>query len=215
MVLREGTAEEYIDAVEAFVKDGKFDVIVLDSIGDLSSRISNDEKKAGEKTIGMQASLMATFSRHIAPYIALNKILFIGVNHSRVEVMGPSAGKIYQMGGKKWSEKKKLSLRFREKSGVQLKSGEEIVGKVIRVSVSKNHVGNTTGKEVEARLLNGQGFSTAADLLQQAIDGGVFTREGNTFYYQENKIGTKKKLDEWFAVPENQELIKTALSENK
>lgn len=212
MVLREGTAEEYIDSVEAFVKDGKFDVIVLDSIGDLSSRISNDEKKAGEKTIGMQASLMSTFSRHIAPYVALNKILFIGVNHSRIEIMGIYAGKIYQMGGKKWSEKKKLSIRFREKSGVQLKVGEKVVGRVIKVSVSKNHVGNTTGKEVEARLLNDQGFSTTADLLAQAIEAGMFTKTGNTFFIGETKIGTKSKLDEWYAIPENAELIKSKLS---
>lgn len=210
MVLREGTAEEYIDAVEAFVKDGKFDVIVLDSIGDLSSRISNNEKKAGEKTIGMQASLMSTFSRHIAPYVALNKILFIGVNHARMEIMGVYAGKVYQMGGKKWSEKKKLSIRFREKSGVSLKVGETVVGRVIRVSVSKNHVGNTDGKEMEARLLNGQGFATAANLLQQALDADVFDKTGNTYHFKGVKIGTKAKLEEW--AKENEALIKEALN---
>ncbi len=210
MVLREGTAEEYIDSVEAFVKDGKFDVIVLDSIGDLSSRVSQ-EKSAGEKSPGVQASLMATFSRHIAPYVALNKILFIGVNHARTEMMGVFAGKVYQMGGKKWSEKKKLSIRFREKSGVSLKVGDQVVGRVIKVSVNKNHVGDTTGKEMEAHLLNGVGFSTSADLLQQAIDGGIFTREGNTFFYLGEKIGTKKKLDEWFKIPENEQAVKDAL----
>lgn len=210
MVLREGTAEEYIDAVEAFVKDGKFDVIVLDSIGDLSSRVSQ-EKAAGEKTIGVQASLMGTFSRHIAPYVALNKILFIGVNHARTEIMGIYAGKIYQMGGKKWSEKKKLSIRFREKSTTALTSGDKVVGRIIKVSVSKNHVGNTKDKEMEVRLLNGLGFSTSADLLQDAIDRGVFTRTGNTFFFASEKIGTKKKLDVWYAVPENQARVKGAL----
>lgn len=210
MVLREATAEEYIDSVEAFVKDGKFDVIVLDSIGDLSSRVSQ-EKNAGEKTVGVQASLMSTFSRHIAPYIALNKILFIGVNHARVEIMGVFAGKIYQMGGKKWSEKKKLSIRFREKSGVALEVGGVKVGRVIKVSVSKNHVGDTEGKEVEAHLLNGQGFSQAADLLEQAIEKGILTKTGNTFFIGEIKIGTKSKLDEWYKDEANKEHIENAI----
>lgn len=210
MVLREATAEEYIDAVETFVKDGKFDVIVLDSIGDLSSRVSQ-EKQAGEKTVGVQASLMSTFSRHIAPYVALNKILFIGINHSRTEIMGVYAGKLYQMGGKKWSEKKKLSIRFREKSGVAIKVAGETVGRVIKVTVSKNHVGNTTGKEMEAHLMNDQGFSTAADILDQAIEAGVITKQGNTHFLGETKLGMISAVREWMKVEENAEKVKAAL----
>lgn len=210
MVLREGTAEEYIDSVEAFVKDGKFDVIVLDSIGDLSSRVSQ-EKLSGEKAPGVQASLMATFVRHIAPYVALNKILFIGVNHARTEMMGIYAGKVYQMGGKKWSEKKKLSLRFKEKSGVAIEANGKKVGRVIKVSVSKNHVGNTSGKEVEAHLLNEQGFSQAADLLEQAIEKGVLTKTGNTFFGFGEKLGTIGKVREKMKEPDFAEKIKNSL----
>lgn len=207
-VLRESTAEEFLDATEEALRSGKYQVFVLDSIGDLSSK-AEQEKSSGERTIGMQASLMSKFSRMVAPLVALNKILFIGVNHERVDFMG--MGKIYQMGGKKWSEKVKLSIRFREKTGVVLKNGEEQVGRKVIAKVDKNHVWGTKGKEMEVNLMNNDGFSQSADLFEVALSSGVITKTGNTHFFKDIKLGTVGKAREWCAVPENLQALKDAM----
>lgn len=205
-VLRESSAEEFLDATEVALRSNKYQVLVLDSIGDLSSK-AEQEKAAGERTIGMQASLMSKFSRMVAPLVSLNKILFIGVNHERIDFMG--MGKVYQMGGKKWSEKVKLSIRFREKSGVVLKNGDTQVGRVIIAKVDKNHVWGTKGKEMEVQLLNDFGFSVSANLFEVALSSGVITKVGNTHYFSGEKIGTVGKAREW--CKDNLDTLKEAL----
>lgn len=208
-ILRAAYAEEIIDKTEEAIKSGKYDggVIVFDSIGSLSSRVE-DEKSAGEKTIGIQASLMGRFVRKLAPQVSYRKILFIGINHSRTDII---TGKVTTMGGKAWSEKKKLSLEFREKSGVLLKSGDNVVGKKIIVRVMKNAVGATERKEIEVSLIFGQGFSVSANLLDEAITKGVITKEGNTYYFSGEKLGTIGKVRTW--AQENAEKLKEALNE--
>lgn len=209
-VMLEANAEDYIDNTEEAIKSKKYDVIVMDSVGDLSSKIEQ-EKSAGEKTIGVQASLMTKFVRTITWMVDMNEILFIVVNHERETLLGG----IYQMGGKKLAEKKKMSFRFRDKktaSGASLlKRGEDIVGKVVRISVAKNHFAPTEGMEVESNLLFQEGFSYQQDIVDDAIRREIFTREGNTFYFAQEKIGMRIKLNEWIKDEANLAKVKELL----
>ena len=199
-VLREITAEDTLDQTEELIKSGKYQVIVMDSIGQLSSRIVF-EKAAGEKTIGTQASLIKEFVVKTIPYVVMNKILFIGISHERKDM---EWGKLFSLGGNKWAEKKKLSFRFREKSYVKV--GDNVVAKIITVTVTKNHVGDTEGKTMDVRLVNGGGFSAEADRLEALIAKGVFRKEGNTYWIGEEKIGVRSKLTAW--AKENPERLK-------
>lgn len=205
-VMVEGDAESYIDNTEEAIRSKKYDLIIMDSIGDLSSKIEQ-EKTSGEKTIGVQASLMTRFVRKIIWMVDMNEIIFLVVNHERMDLNGA----IYQMGGKKLAEKKKLSFRFREKAGFLIKQGEKVVGKVIRITVSKNHFAPTEKEELESNLIYQEGFSYAQDLMQDAIDRGVFEKKGNTFWFSQEKIGMISALREWMKVEENAERIKQML----
>lgn len=201
-VLREVTAEETLDQTEEFIKSGKYKVIVLDSIGQLSSRIWF-EKQAGEKTIGTQASLIHQFLAKVAAYVIFNKVLFIGISHERKDM---EWGKLFSLGGNKWAEKKKLSFRFVAKA--YRTQGETVLGKVIQVIVTKNHVGDTAGQKIETLLSKDKGFDAEADALDGAIAAGKFERTGNTFFYKGEKIGTMKALREW--AKEHQEELSPA-----
>lgn len=205
-VLEGLTGESILEKLLEEIQNGNWDVIVLDSIGSLSSRIWF-EKQVGDKTVGVQASLLTRFVQLAVSYIKWKKILFIGVNHSRTDMNG----KLYQMGGKLWTEKKILSIRFREKTGVVLKSGEKTVGKVIILKVTKNHVGATEGKEMDVQLMHGQGFSVGANLLQKALDLGVIRKEGQTHWLGDLKLGTIGKVREWVKEEENITTLKAAL----
>ncbi len=213
-VIRAKFAEDYLNETIDAVESGKYRVIVLDSIGSLSSRVEA-EKEVGQKTVGTQASLMSVFVRKIAPQVSYNKILFIGINHMRTEI-GTYGNPKIAMGGKTWSEKKKLSLRFRE-TGDNVTQGTDdlgkprVVGKWIEVKVEKNAVGATEKKLVRVPLILGKGFDAGANLLQQAIDREIFRKEGNTYYLLSEKIGTKAKLTEWMGIEENAERVKSML----
>ncbi len=212
-VMLEENAEDYIDNTEEAIRSKKYDLIVMDSVGDLSSKIEQ-EKTAAEKTIGTQASLMTKFIRTITWMVDMNEIIFLVVNHERETLMGG----IYQMGGKKLAEKKKMSFRFREKPGFMLSVGKDIngkdkyVGKVIRISVSKNHFAATEGLEIESNLIYQKGFSYDTDLLDDAISRGIITKEGNTHFFAGEKLGMIGKVREWITEPENAARIKEALS---
>lgn len=200
-------AEEYIDQTIAAIDSGKWDVIIFDSIGSLSSRVEH-EKNSGERTIGTQSSLVATMVRKIAPKISLRNLIFIGINHSRTDIM---TGKTLTMGGKAWSEKKKLSLEFREKSGVLLKTGDKVVGKVVNVRVMKNAVGATERKEMDIHLIFGEGFSMAGNVAQEALDKGVITKTGNSYHFAGEKVAVgMSKLRDW--VKENEDTVKEVLN---
>jgi len=207
-VIRAKFAEDYLNETVEACESGKYKVIVLDSIGSLSSRVEA-EKQVGEKTIGGQASLMSVFVRKIAPMVSYNKILFIGINHLRDQIGSMSNAKV-AMGGKNWSEKKKLSLRFRE-TGNLLKQGENTIGKVINVKVEKNAVGPTEKREADVQLIFGSGFSASANLLQVALDRGIFEKQGNSYFLSGEKLGTISKLREWLKDPVNEDLIKEKL----
>lgn len=197
-VLRGLTAEEILDEAEALIKAGKYNVVVMDSLGRLSSRISF-EKPAGERTIGTQASLIKEFLTKVIPYILLHKICFIGISHLRKDM---EWGKLFTLGGNRWHEARKLSIRFKPKS--YRKQGEEVIGTVIEAIVTKNHVSNTTGKVMTVFLAKDEGFSTSADALDAAIAAGKFERKGNTFYtLSGEKIGTMKVLREWWKENQN------------
>lgn len=207
-LLQERFAEDTLDTLEKEIDAGNYDLAILDSIGGLLPR-QEAEKGAGEKTIGGQASLVARFCRKIVPLLALRNVALVVINHSFTDLM---SGKIKTSGGAKLDYHKSISIRLKVNPTVALKVGDKKVGKVIIAEVRKNKLAATEGMTLDTRLLFGEGFSAQADLLQDAIDAGVFTKTGNTFHFRGEKLGMISKVREWIKIPENETLIKEALA---
>jgi len=184
-LIRERFAEETLDAIEEAVESGNWDLIVLDSVGGILPR-AEAEKGAGEKTIGGQAGIIARFCRKVVPLLRMKNVALVVINHSFVDIM---SGKIMTSGGKKLSYHKSLSIRFKQKFGVTIKQGDRKVGKVVVGEVKKNKLAATEGLELDGQLIFGVGFSTSADVLNDAIDKGIITKRGNTFFFGEEKLG--------------------------
>ena len=184
-LIRERYAEAILDTLEEEIEKGKLDLIVLDSVGGLTPR-AEIEKGAEGKVIGAQAGLLARFCRKIVPLLALNNVALIVINHAFVDIM---SGKLLTSGGKKLAYHKGLSLRLKLKAGVSLKTGDRKVGKVIIAEIKKNKHASTEGMEGEGQLIFGQAFSVEADLLDEAIQKGLITKKGNTYFFAEKKLG--------------------------
>jgi recombination protein RecA len=196
-IIRERFAEATLDAIEEAVESGKWDLIILDSIGGILPR-AEAEKEAGGKTIGGQAGLVAKFCRKVVPLLKIHNVALVAINHSFVDIM---SGKIMTSGGKKLQYHKALSIRLKQKFGVTIKQGERKVGKVVVGEVKKNKEAATEGLELDGQLIFGVGFSVGADLLNDALDKGVITKKGQTFWFGEEKLAvglpkTRKMIED-------------------
>lgn len=184
-LIRERYAEATLDALEAAIETGEWDLVVLDSVGGILPR-AEAEKSAEGKTIGGQAKLMANFCRKVVPLLSINNVALVAVNHQFTDIM---SGKLMTSGGKKFQYHKSLSIRLKQKQGVVLKQGDRKIGKVVIGEVRKNKVGDTDGLELEGQLIFGTGFSASADLLADAIEKEVIIKKGNTYYLGDEKLG--------------------------
>jgi len=176
-------AEDYLDEMEAWARANKNALIVLDSVGGLLPR-SESEKDASGKVIGGQAKLIATFCRKIVPILATNNIALLVLNHNVIDIM---TGKIKTSGGAKLEYSKSIWLLMRN-TNKYLQQGDTKVGIVIEAELRKQKLAATVRQTAELQLVFGQGFNKEADLMQEALDKGVITKQGNSFYLGEKKL---------------------------
>lgn len=213
-LVRERIAEVTLDTLEEQIETGKWDLVILDSVGGILPR-KEAEKDAEGKTIGSQAGLMAKFCRKVVPSIAIHDVALVVINHSFTDIM---SAKLMTSGGKKLAYHKSLSIRLKSKFGsAVLKQGDRRVGKVVIGEVRKNKLAATEGLELEGQLFFGSGFSTAADMLGDAIEKNVITKKGNTYFFGAEKLGiglqnVRKQMEEDAVLTEK---IKLTLNETK
>ena len=191
-LIRARTAEDVLDELEKEIDSDKWDLVIIDSMGALNSRVEV-EKAAGEKTIGVQAGLVAKFIRKVVPVLAMNNTTLICLTHEFTDIM---TGKVIASGGAKLGYHASQHIRLKAKFGVTLKQGDRIVGKVITAEMKKDKVGGRERAECDGRLIFGIGFSKSEDILQDALDKGVFVKVGNTYLLNGERIGMISKLRE-------------------
>lgn len=185
-LVRHEFAEPVLDEILQELREGEWDLVVFDSVGGVHPR-TEAEKDSDGKVVASQAGLMARFVRKIVPIIGVNKTIFIFINHSFVDIM---SGRHLTSGGKKLAYHKSLSVRLSPtRSGTAIAKGDKIVGKKIVASVKKNKHAATEGTEMDVQFFFNVGFSSGADLVNEAIEKGVITKKGNTYYLGEQKIG--------------------------
>lgn len=184
-VLREQYAEEGLEGVLDAIKSGKYQMIVIDSVGALHSRVQ-EEKSMGEKTIGAQASLTAQFIRKAVPLLSIKNVALVCITHEFTDIM---TGKVMASGGAKLMYHTSVHIRLKQKFGVVLKQGDQKIGKVVTLEVKKNKLTSTESKEADAHFLYSEGFSKTADLLESALDKKIIEKRGNTYWMGEEKLG--------------------------
>lgn len=176
-------AEEGLDVVEDYLRKNKNCLVVIDSIGGLLPR-QEQEKSAGEKTIGAQASLVAKFIRKVVPLLAMNNSALICITHEFQNIMTSA---IEVSGGMKLKYHTSLHIRLKPKFGVQLKQGDKTVGKVVIAQVKKTKVGATEGQEAELQFIFDSGFNAKSDIIELAKEK-LFTKTGQFWFWGEEKI---------------------------
>lgn len=208
-LIQKPTAEEGLDVLLEIAAKEKGWLMVLDSVGGLHPK-DEAEKTSGERTIGAQASLVARFCRKVVPNLSLRNHALIVLNHEYLEI-GALRPTVMTAGGAKLSYHKALWIRL-NRTGMNVKVGDKIVGYKAEAEIRKNKVAPTERTKCDLEMEYGKGFLAAANLFDDAVAAGLFTKQGNTWYFKEEKIGFAAKVKEWLKEEENTAKIKDALS---
>lgn len=197
-LLQSRAAEDSLDVLLEYVEKGKDTLIVIDAVGALHPR-DEAEKDSGSRTIGSQSALVARFCRKIVPMLWMNNNALIVLNHEYTPIEMQMPGRpptVKTSGGKKLEYHKSIWLRL-SRIGMNLKVGEKFVGFKVKAEIKKNKLADTEKQFAELEFFYNRGFNPTSDLLQDALDAGIITRTGNTFFKGKEKLGMKSKVAEF------------------
>ena len=206
LISQPGSAEEALDIVDALVRTGGVDMVVLDSVAALVPQMEL-EGSMSDSYIGLQARLMSQALRRLTAYISKTKTVAIFVNQLREKIAmsyGPSET---TPGGRAVKFYASVRLDVRRKD--YLKLGEETIGALTRVKVVKNKVASPF-KEAELELIYGEGISREGEILNLGDTTGVIKKSGSWFSFGEYRLGQGRDNARQF-LKENPEIAEEIL----
>ena len=186
LISQPDNGEQALDIVEALVRSGSIDVIVIDSVAALTPR-AEIEGEMGDQHIGLQARLMGQALRKLAAITSKAKTAIIFTNQTRMLIGTMMFGNPMTTPGGK-ALKFYASVRIELKRIAQIKKGDEIIGSRIKAKVVKNKVA-APFKETEFDIIYNEGISYYGDLLNLAFKKDIVKRSGMTYSFKETKLG--------------------------
>lgn len=192
------SGEEALNILESLVRSQMFDIIVIDSVAALTPK-AEIEGEMGAQFIGLQARMMSQALRKLTAISAKSNTLIIFINQLRDKIGMMGYGDPTTTPGGR-ALKFYASVRIDIRRIAQIKKGEEVVGNRVRAKVAKNKVAPPF-KIAEFDIMYGEGISYAGDILNTAIKYGVVAKSGNTYSFENEKLGvgieaSREKLKE-------------------
>jgi len=180
------TAEEALDIIDALVRSGSVDVVVLDSV---AAMVPSTELEGGigEPSVGLQARLMSQALRRLTGYISKTKTVVIFVNQLREKIGNTYGPSETTPGGRALKFYATVRLDVRKKDYLRTGS-DEIIGAKTRVKVVKNKLASPF-KEAELEIIYGEGISKEGEILSLGEITGVLKKSGSWFSFEEYRLG--------------------------
>jgi recombination protein RecA len=179
------SGEDALNIVEKLIRSGLFDLIIVDSVAALVPR-AELEGEVGDQFIGLQARMMSQALRKLTGIISKTRTVLIFINQTRAMIGGMVPGQETTPGGK--ALKFYASVRIELKRVAQIKKGEEIIGNKIKAKIVKNKVAPPF-KTAEFDIYYDEGISYEADLINLGERLGVIKKSGNSYFFEETKLG--------------------------
>ena len=185
LVSQPDTGEQALEIVEALVRSGALDVVVVDSVAALVPR-AEIEGEMGDAHVGLQARLMSQALRKLTAVISKSCTTVIFINQIREKVGIVYGNPETTPGGR--ALKFYASVRLEVRKGETLKQDTDIVGTRTKVKVVKNKVAPPF-KQAEFDLMYGSGISAEGSLLDVGSDVDVIQKSGAWYSYRDVRLG--------------------------
>ncbi|NCQ02512.1 recombinase RecA [Candidatus Wolfebacteria bacterium] len=178
--------EDALNILESLVRSGIISAVIIDSVAALTPR-AEIEGEMGAQFIGLQARMMSQALRKITALADRSKTLIVFINQLRDKIGMMGYGEPTTTPGGR-ALKFYASVRIDLRRIAQIKKGEEVVGNRTRAKVAKNKVAPPF-KIAEFDIMYGEGISYEGDVLNMGIKSGVVKKTGNTYSFEDEKLG--------------------------
>jgi recombination protein RecA len=188
LISQPDTGEQALEIVDALVRSGSLDLIVIDSVAALTPK-AELEGEMGDSLPGLQARLMSQALRKLTGTIKKSNTMVIFINQIRMKIGVMFGSPETTTGGN--ALKFYASVRLDIRRIGSIKRGEEVVGNETKVKVVKNKVAPPF-KEAEFDILYGEGISREGEIIDLGVVAKVVEKSGAWYAYNGEKIGQGK-----------------------
>lgn len=188
LISQPDTGEQALEIVDALVRSGSVDLIIVDSVAALTPK-AELEGEMGDSLPGLQARLMSQALRKLTGTIKKSNTMVIFINQIRMKIGVMFGSPETTTGGN--ALKFYASVRLDIRRIGSIKRGEEVVGNETKVKVVKNKV-SPPFKEAEFDILYGEGISREGEIIDLGVNAKVIEKSGAWYAYNGEKIGQGK-----------------------
>jgi recombination protein RecA len=188
LISQPDTGEQALEIVDALVRSGSVDLIVIDSVAALTPK-AELEGEMGDSLPGLQARLMSQALRKLTATIKKTNTMVIFINQIRMKIGVMFGNPETTTGGN--ALKFYASVRLDIRRIGSIKKGEEVIGSETKVKVVKNKV-SPPFKTAEFDILYGEGISREGEIIDMGVAAKVLDKSGAWYAYNGEKIGQGK-----------------------
>ena len=185
LISQPDTGEQALEIVDALVRSGSVDLIVVDSVAALTPK-AEIEGDMGDSLPGLQARLMSQALRKLTGTISRTNTLVIFINQIRMKIGVMFGSPETTTGGN--ALKFYASVRLDIRRVGSLKKGEEVIGSETKVKVVKNKVAPPF-KAAGFDILYGEGISREGEILDLGSEKNIVEKSGSWYSYNGDRIG--------------------------
>ena len=181
--------EQALEIVDALVRSGAVDLIVVDSVAALTPK-AEIEGNMGDSFMGLHARLMSQALRKVTGVINKSNSTVIFINQIRMKIGVMFGNPETTTGGNalKFYASQRLEIRKKEKLETGTGDDKEAMGNRVKVKVVKNKIAPPF-REVEMDVMFNEGISRSGEVLDIGVDRGIVKKSWAFYAYGETKLG--------------------------
>ncbi len=185
LISQPDTGEEALEIVDALIRSGVVDLIIVDSVAALTPK-AEIEGNMGDSHMGLQARLMSQALRKLTGTISKSKSTVVFINQIRMKIGVMFGSPETTTGGNSLKFYSSVRLDIRRIGAIKV--GEEVVGNRTAVKVVKNKVA-APFKKTEFDILYGKGINRLGEIVDKATELEIIQKSGAWYAFGDEKIG--------------------------